>query len=287
MKEHALFYCQSEARPKPLTPRRHLLRSVLPSRARLDVLTVRSLLRIPHRCVDARTCSSDRHSLLRVHARRHSQYRQRRCADARYRHADVSIGLINTIHAFATGSIVTGVFGIVASVGWGLELLGILWEYRSVRGLDQHELNRADPCASQGQGPHLRAGQVRGGHARPVRLLLPAQLADGAVAACALYEIEANVHLRSRPRGLHLFRLGLRLEPDDEGRWPSWLADRWRGRGRAHEGRRDGSSVRFGRLLLLAPFTDLGSAHVDAAPDALRMSQRRLVGSADGRGRCR
>ena len=43
-----------------------------------------------------------------------------------------SAGLINTIHAFATGSIVTGVFGVLASVGWVMQFLGMLFEYRAI-----------------------------------------------------------------------------------------------------------------------------------------------------------
>jgi len=43
-----------------------------------------------------------------------------------------SAGIINTVHAFATGSIVTGVFGVIAIVGWGLESVGMLFEYRSI-----------------------------------------------------------------------------------------------------------------------------------------------------------
>lgn len=65
-----------------------------------------------------------------------------------------SAGLINTIHAFSTASIVTGVFGVIATVGvsslpfsvfcwlrpwlirlnaqWGFETAGIVFEYRAV-----------------------------------------------------------------------------------------------------------------------------------------------------------
>jgi len=43
-----------------------------------------------------------------------------------------SAGLINMIHAWATGSIVTGVFGVIATVGWVLETLGMLFEYRLI-----------------------------------------------------------------------------------------------------------------------------------------------------------
>lgn len=41
-------------------------------------------------------------------------------------------GLINCIAAFASGSIVTGVFCAIATVGWGLQTLGMLFEYRSI-----------------------------------------------------------------------------------------------------------------------------------------------------------
>jgi len=41
-----------------------------------------------------------------------------------------SAGLINTIRAFASGSIVTGVFGVLATAGWVIEGLGVLWIYR-------------------------------------------------------------------------------------------------------------------------------------------------------------
>jgi len=41
-----------------------------------------------------------------------------------------SAGMINMIRAFASGSIVTGVFGVLATAGWGLEAAGFLWMFR-------------------------------------------------------------------------------------------------------------------------------------------------------------
>ena len=95
-----------------------------------ECMLTASLLRIPHRCVPGIE-RSDRpafcaYMLVGIPSTGSG-------GASCHSIALTSTGLINTIHAFATGSIVTGVFGIVASVGWGLELLGILWEYRSVR----------------------------------------------------------------------------------------------------------------------------------------------------------
>lgn len=44
-----------------------------------------------------------------------------------------SAGLIQTIQAFAQGHIVTGVLGIVATVGWCLQGLALGFYYRQVR----------------------------------------------------------------------------------------------------------------------------------------------------------
>jgi hypothetical protein len=43
-----------------------------------------------------------------------------------------SAGLINLIGCFATGSIVAGVFCALATAGWTMQMLGLLWEYRAV-----------------------------------------------------------------------------------------------------------------------------------------------------------
>ncbi|GJN88594.1 hypothetical protein Rhopal_001560-T1 [Rhodotorula paludigena] len=43
-----------------------------------------------------------------------------------------SAGLINLISRFANGSIVAGVFCVLATVGWALEFLAFLWMYKNV-----------------------------------------------------------------------------------------------------------------------------------------------------------
>ncbi|POW22857.1 hypothetical protein PSHT_00847 [Puccinia striiformis] len=43
-----------------------------------------------------------------------------------------SAGLINTISAFGRGSIITGIFGIIATVGWAILSLGNAWMWKAV-----------------------------------------------------------------------------------------------------------------------------------------------------------
>lgn len=96
-------------------------------------------------------------------------------------------GLINCIAAFASGSIVTGVFCAIATVcvsarfschwakrrgsetthsGWGLQTLGMLFEYRSVRryflGLTAYLLSepRTDLQSSQRERAYFPAGAL-------------------------------------------------------------------------------------------------------------------------------
>jgi hypothetical protein len=52
-------------------------------------------------------------------------------------------GLINLISRFASGSIVSGVFCILATVGWALEGLASLWMYKNVSLLSLHQFLRS------------------------------------------------------------------------------------------------------------------------------------------------
>jgi hypothetical protein len=55
-------------------------------------------------------------------------------------------GIINTIRSFAHPAIVTGVFCIIATVGWGIQTFGSLWLYRTVwahKNDQGHNFNQA------------------------------------------------------------------------------------------------------------------------------------------------
>ena len=59
-----------------------------------------------------------------------------------------SAGLIQTISRFSSGSLASGILGIIATVGWTLQGVGLAWYYRNVRGSNRY---RIDP-----NGVHAR-----------------------------------------------------------------------------------------------------------------------------------
>jgi hypothetical protein len=55
-------------------------------------------------------------------------------------------GIINTIRSFTSGSIVTGVFCVIATVGWAVQTFVSVWLYRSVwahKNAEGHNFNQA------------------------------------------------------------------------------------------------------------------------------------------------
>jgi hypothetical protein len=64
-----------------------------------------------------------------------------------------SAGIINCISRWADGSIVAGVFCILATVGWGLQGLAFLWMYKQVRPMimiDYDDDDRASTSSLSG-----------------------------------------------------------------------------------------------------------------------------------------
>ncbi|KAH8928353.1 scamp-domain-containing protein [Atractiella rhizophila] len=68
-----------------------------------------------------------------------------------------SAGLINTLRAFGDGSIVTGVFGVIATAGWAAEGLGILWIYRAAYARHNEKGHTFAQAKSDLQSQGLRA----------------------------------------------------------------------------------------------------------------------------------
>ena len=78
-------------------------------------------------------------------------------------------GLINLISRFANGAILSGVFCILSTIGWAMQVLGNIWMYKQVRlQLSYRLCTSLTQCATldlgsfaRRKGAYVRRGETR------------------------------------------------------------------------------------------------------------------------------